>query len=522
METLMVQTAGRTGRLHVMLLPIGSLMIPLALFLWRIGTPIAWTDEGVTYVTLQRSWSQLLLLWHGSDAPLLPYYVLAKGWTDTLVAFGLPYSIALIRSFSAVLAAAAAVLVHLLVARHGGRGAGLVAVAVFIAMPGVSRYAQEARPYALLMAASALAWWAFGRWNALDDPAATHRGLRRLGSAVTLVVALVLIPFSSLFGLLQWGAIGLACLLCATAWPHRGWFMRRVLLLVPLVVAAALVLAPVLNMAEHGAGPSAAKPTTASLLAETVLGVVFHTVVPPTWAVVAILVLVLASVLGIRRVAAGGVVASLWIWLLVPLIGGIAAALLHPPFVRIRYWMPLALPVAALAGVGAAALFTVLSRLRPHVLGRALAVVVPLGLVAMVAIGGLPAQTAAREPDGHGNRISAALELVRELQAEHPTAEILIDGSGSLYFLAQPAPDLFDANIISTAEPTSTRVWQKVYPRKHTRAVLEEASSVIWIHYVAQTPRKAFAGLDEDLQTAGLDKTLQETHRGWRVSLWER
>ena len=512
-------TSSRTARLA---LPTLCLVAALAIFLWRIGAPMAWTDEGVTYVTLQRSWSHLLLLWQGSDAPLLPYYVLAKAWTDTLVAFGLPYSIELIRSFSAVLAAVAAVLVYLLVARHGGRATGLVAAAVFIAMPGVNRYAQEARPYALLMAASALAWWAFDRWNSADDPTATHTGLRRLGWGVVLVVALVLIPFSSLFGLLQWGAIGVACLLCATAWPHRGWFMRRVLLLVPLVVAAALVLVPVLKMAETGAGPSAAKPPTAALLAENVRGVIFNSGEPPAWAVAAILVLVLASLLGARTVASGRFVASLWIWLLVPLIGGIGAALVHPPFIRIRYWMPLALPVAALAGVGAAALWTVLGHLRPRVVGRSLAVVVPAALVAMVAIGGLPAQAAAREPDGHGNRIAPALELVRELQAEHPMAEILIDGSGSLYFLAQPAPDLFDANIISEADPTRTNVWQKVYPREHTRAALEEASSVIWIHYVAQTPRKAFAGLDKDLKKAGLAKTVQETHRGWRVSLWER
>ena len=174
-------TSSRTARLA---LPTLCLVAALAIFLWRIGAPMAWTDEGVTYVTLQRSWSHLLLLWQGSDAPLLPYYVLAKAWTDTLVAFGLPYSIELIRSFSAVLAAVAAVLVYLLVARHGGRATGLVAAAVFIAMPGVNRYAQEARPYALLMAASALAWWAFDRWNSADDPTATHTGLRRLGWGV--------------------------------------------------------------------------------------------------------------------------------------------------------------------------------------------------------------------------------------------------------------------------------------------------------------------------------------------------
>lgn len=35
-------------------------------------------------MTIQRSWRQLLLLWNGSDAPLLPYYIVAKAWSDLL------------------------------------------------------------------------------------------------------------------------------------------------------------------------------------------------------------------------------------------------------------------------------------------------------------------------------------------------------------------------------------------------------------------------------------------------------
>ena len=54
--------------------------IATSVFTSGIQAPWPWMDEGATYTALWRGWGQLLLLLRGPDAPLVPYYVIAKGW----------------------------------------------------------------------------------------------------------------------------------------------------------------------------------------------------------------------------------------------------------------------------------------------------------------------------------------------------------------------------------------------------------------------------------------------------------
>ena len=109
-----------------------------------LATPAAWLDEGATYLTLQRSWPELLRLLEGPDAPLVTYYALAKLWTSALTAItGWPAEVPEIRSLSAVLATLAALWLYFLVARCAGRALGLLTVALLLSLPGFVRYAQE-------------------------------------------------------------------------------------------------------------------------------------------------------------------------------------------------------------------------------------------------------------------------------------------------------------------------------------------------------------------------------------------
>jgi len=487
----------------------------LLVFLWRIGEPFAWTDEGVTYETLRtRSWDQLLLLWDGTDAPLLPYYLVAKLWVDLLPG---EVTIGAIRSLSAVLAAVAVLFVHLLVSRHHGRVAGVVAAGMLVPLPGMSRYAQEARPAALLLAVTAVAWWSFDRWN---SPADERRPSPAY--AVVLCASLLAIPAASLFGLLQWGAMGIAALWCVALPSRHGWFVARVRLLVPMAVAAAVAVLPVVHIASHGTGPVQVQSPTVELLVDTAQRVASgaREADATTWLLLA---LIAASLISLFTPAMRRFLGTAWIWLLVPLVGGVVAGIVHAQFIRVRYWMPLILPAAALAAVGATQLGLLVARVLPRALRSAVRTLVAATLVVAVAYLGAPTHVAIRDVEGHDNPIVELLAFVDDLRAEHPEAVVLIDGTGASYYLAQADPELFAANILTAPAPDSENVWRDVKTWKERRAELADASSAIWIHFTPSTPRKTYAPLRDQLKEAGLTRTEAGSFHGrWRVTLWER
>jgi mannosyltransferase len=118
---------------------------------WRLGGPALWADELATWGAVRLSWSQLWQLTGSVDAVVLPYYALLKAYT-ALAGTG---TIAL-RLPSVAAVTATAVVVAALGRRLAGDRAGLVAGLMFALIPGTSRYAQEARPYALTALFAAL------------------------------------------------------------------------------------------------------------------------------------------------------------------------------------------------------------------------------------------------------------------------------------------------------------------------------------------------------------------------------
>lgn len=48
------------------------------LMVWGLGRPAVWLDEAASAIAVQRSWSQLWLMRKGTDAPLVPFYVVLK------------------------------------------------------------------------------------------------------------------------------------------------------------------------------------------------------------------------------------------------------------------------------------------------------------------------------------------------------------------------------------------------------------------------------------------------------------
>lgn len=140
----------------------------LAVTLFGIDGPQLGTDELVTWNVAGRSTGQILALVHNIDAVHATYYLLMHAWTAV---FGDSHTA--LRMPSALAMSGAAACVALIGARLFGRRAGLFGGMLFALIPVVSRFAQEARGYALVVLAATLATYLLLR--ALDRPRSPWR-----------------------------------------------------------------------------------------------------------------------------------------------------------------------------------------------------------------------------------------------------------------------------------------------------------------------------------------------------------
>ena len=138
-------------------------VVGAALALYRLGGPQLWRDELATWSASGRSLPQLWGLLQHIDAVLGIYYFGMHLWMavfgDSATALRLPSAIAM---------AITAGVVGLIGRRLGGNTAGVAGGVVFALIPSVSRYAQEARPYAFATLFAALATLMFLR--AMERP----------------------------------------------------------------------------------------------------------------------------------------------------------------------------------------------------------------------------------------------------------------------------------------------------------------------------------------------------------------
>jgi mannosyltransferase len=118
----------------------------------EVTRPALWTDELATFGMVKTSTHDFFQLMHSTDAINSPYYVFMIGWTHL---FGM--SDFALRLPSVLAMAGAAAVVGLIGARLANPRVGLVAGLVFGLIPETSRYAQEARSYAFVILAAALA-----------------------------------------------------------------------------------------------------------------------------------------------------------------------------------------------------------------------------------------------------------------------------------------------------------------------------------------------------------------------------
>ncbi|WP_433344532.1 glycosyltransferase family 39 protein [Micromonospora sp. CA-111912] len=153
-------------------------LVALAVTGAGVGSAQPWRDELATWSAATRPLGALARMASVIDAASWPYYLLMHGW---VAAFG--DSPTALRLPSVLATAGTAGLTAALGCRLFGRRAGLLGGLLFAVLPGTSRYAQEARPYAFValfaVLATLLLTWALDRpgWRRWAGYAAAVAGL---------------------------------------------------------------------------------------------------------------------------------------------------------------------------------------------------------------------------------------------------------------------------------------------------------------------------------------------------------
>src|SRR5262249_5824495 len=117
-------------------------VLALLVGFWHLGRPLLWRDGLATWSATSRNLGQLWGLLGNVDAVSGAYYVFLHGWTAV---FG--DSAVALRAPSVLAVGATAGLTAALGKRLFGARAGLWAGLLFVLVPAVLRYAQEARSY---------------------------------------------------------------------------------------------------------------------------------------------------------------------------------------------------------------------------------------------------------------------------------------------------------------------------------------------------------------------------------------
>lgn len=356
-------------------------VVTLAVMVYGLGGASYWRDETATVSATDRSFPQLLRMLGRVDAVHGLYYsvvwAVARVFGTSEIALRLP---------SAVAMAAAALGVAVIGRRLRSRRTGLLAGLVFAALPEVTLAGQDARPYAMVVAAATLASYLL--LNVMERPGARE--------VAAYALAIAVLGYLNVVGLL----LVLAHAVTVGRWAAGRWAAGR--------------WAAGRWAAGAGAGIVATAPVV--LFGWRQRGQIGWIRVPgwsSVWELLPVLTAgSVVSVAVISILATLGTVhddgqqarpAERLGWLCLPWIGVPPAVAFIAAQGQVHFFSPYYLlyllpSVALLTGAGLASLTAP----------------APWAALALIVILALPAQYADRQPDGHGDDIrGAALFLAR-------------------------------------------------------------------------------------------------------------
>ncbi|MBG0832901.1 glycosyltransferase family 39 protein [Planomonospora sp. ID67723] len=433
------------------------------------------SDELATHSAARRGLAGLWELAQHIDGHFLPYYGFMHLWLQ----FG--QAEWWMRLPSALATGAAATLVAALGRRLHSLPAGLLAAAVYTALPSVSYHGQNARSYAFAAAAAVLATWALHR--AVAEPA-------RRGRWAGYAAAVALLGSTQVFALLTLSSH----LIVATLY-GRGVLIRILPAMAAGCVPGAVWLA--VGFAERHAISWIRLPQPSVFLAlpKMVGGT-------PTagWVLlgIALLALLLRALPAVGGRAGGGPRAPLpWLaaltgWALLPPVLLFAASHLISPVYVDRYLFATVPAYALLAGIALA------SVPRP---------VTALALAGVVA-GAVPGQLDVREPDGRHENFPRAVRLV---QQQARPGDAIVYGRSSLRegFLYYDGGTLPDDVLLTGSDPLPESFH---YPERDDVSATVEGRERVWVVWRGGSEAAAGVGRVAALVEAGFTRT-----RAWRT-----
>ena len=412
------EPAGTGSRWWPPALGLAAAMASAALMAWNLGTPALWRDEAASAVAQRRTWPQLWELLGGPEAPLVPFYAVLKtltmGTLEVIPSAGMHLE-ELVRWPSAVAVVISSCVLVVWLTRVASPLLAAAAGSVFLLLAAVSRYGQEARPYALVLMFAVLAtvlWWQVA-----------HDRRWRWMPAYALVIAAMVALHALSASLIAAHIVAAAVLQPGHAQPQPLRWVARMLRTLGAALAGVLIASP-LTLLAIGNGTGAAG-TGDLVKARDVFLRLFNGASQPSEPVIVLLVVLLA-VLPVIAVVAGwsgpmaNVVRLSAAWAVVPLAVLLPAALARPNLIATRYLLFVVPGWAVLAAVGlvaaAGAVAAVLARILPFAHRR---VVLGAGLVLALAaatVVQVPTLTSARSPHGHGENVRALLEIANSPQ----------------------------------------------------------------------------------------------------------
>ncbi|MFC3819246.1 glycosyltransferase family 39 protein [Planomonospora venezuelensis] len=440
------------------------------------------SDELATHSAARRGLGGLWELAQHIDGHFLPYYGFMHLWLQ----FG--QAEWWMRLPSALATGAAAMLVAVLGRRLHSLPAGLLAAAVYAALPAVSYHGQNARSYAFAAAAAVLATWALHR--AVAEPA-------RRGRWAGYAAAVALLGSTQVFSLLT-----LSAHLIVVAMSGRGVLVRTLPAMAAGCVPGAVWLA--IGFAERHAISWIKLPEPSVFLAlpKMVGGTPAAGWVLAGTALLALLLRALPAPgarEGRRTPRSGERARASWPWLaalagwalLPPVLLFAVSHLVSPVYVD-RYLFATVPAYALLAGIALASL------------PRAAAALALAGAVAAA----VPGQLDVRKPDGRHENFPRAVRLV-EQQAR--PGDAIVYGRSSLRegFLYYDGGALPDDVLLTGPDPLPESFH---YPERDDVAAAVEGRERVWV--VWRGGSEAAAGVERvsALVEAGFTRT-----KAWRT-----
>lgn len=335
-------------------------ILALAGYLARLGRPAYWLDEAATVNETSRPFGELLEFLSQRDIGLGAYYLFMHVWTKG--GSGEWWT----RLPSVVAMALAVLLIADLARRWWGDNAGLAAGLLMAVSPMASRYAQEARPYAIAIALAVLCTWLLVK--AASDGRRrwwlTYAGCVALLGLVHLVGLLVLVAHPVLLAMMR-----------VRAW--KAWVLA---VIDGLVLPVALAVFAFLQRAQISWIETPTVLDVGRAYVEIAGGAAF------------LALLAALAVVGLR----GNLESfGLLTWFVVPVLLLAAIGLVTPLFIP-RYVLVCGPAIVLLAAAG----------LRATSWWQPLLVAVVAGAVAF------PQLAAMRENDGHGADFRAAADVI--------------------------------------------------------------------------------------------------------------